>query len=593
MRLKALTLKNFRGYFEETTLEVSDFTSIIGRNDVGKSTLLEALDIFFNGGKPDAGDAHIDHKGEKTQITCRFEDLPTEIIIDATAKTTLVSEYLLNSEGELEIVKEYDLSATKITAKVFARALHPNIKNGEDLLQLSNADLKKRATSLGIDLSSINQRENARIRKAIWNHLDKHSGLNLTELLIPLNKEDAKQIWGLLEKEMPIFALFRADRQSHDNDDEVTDPFNIAIKATVKDFASEIAIIKKKVEDKVTEVVKRTLAKLHEMDPALAASLQPIFTSEPKWDLFKFSLNDDRNIPINKRGSGVRRMILLNFFRAEAEKQQEEAKSPSIIYAIEEPESSQHPDNQRLLINALLDLSRKDKTQVIITTHVPGIAALVPQESVRLVEHDSSRPPRVRSHNTEIMDEIADQLGILPDMPNKQVKLLLYVEGPNDVVFFKKISNLFGIDLATDQRVAFVVAGGGNLKHWVNHQYLKGLGLPEIHIYDRDLTAAYGTHVALVNARGNGDWATLTDKREIENYLHSDAIRGCFGVSITFTDADDVPRLVANACSCSKAEAKKRLCDDVAARMTLPLFHARGATTEIEKWFDEIKKRLI
>lgn len=48
MKLKQLKLKNFRGYNSDTYLEVSDLTALIGKNDAGKSTILEALEIFFN-----------------------------------------------------------------------------------------------------------------------------------------------------------------------------------------------------------------------------------------------------------------------------------------------------------------------------------------------------------------------------------------------------------------------------------------------------------------------------------------------------------------------------------------------------------------
>ncbi|MEY8403925.1 AAA family ATPase [Oscillospiraceae bacterium 44-34] len=49
-------------------------------------------------------------------------------------------------------------------------------------------------------------------------------------------------------------------------------------------------------------------------------------------DVFKsVSITSDENIPINKRGSGSKRLILLNFFRAEVERRQGEvnATSPS------------------------------------------------------------------------------------------------------------------------------------------------------------------------------------------------------------------------------------------------------------------------
>ena len=47
MKLKKLKLKNFRGYSYEVEIEVTDLNVIIGKNDIGKSTILEALDIFF------------------------------------------------------------------------------------------------------------------------------------------------------------------------------------------------------------------------------------------------------------------------------------------------------------------------------------------------------------------------------------------------------------------------------------------------------------------------------------------------------------------------------------------------------------------
>ncbi len=53
----------------------------------------------------------------------------------------------------------------------------------------------------------------------------------------------------------------------------------------------------------------------------------------------------------------MRRLILLNFFRAKAEQLMSDNNRQNAIYAIEEPETSQHPRNQRLLISALQDLA--------------------------------------------------------------------------------------------------------------------------------------------------------------------------------------------------------------------------------------------
>ena len=241
MRLKALKVENFRGYLERTRVSIGDMTAIIGRNDVGKSTLLEALEIFFNEGKPDSDDAHVDGRGKITRISCEFDDLPPEVVIDARVRTTLAAEHLLNQSGALEIVKEYQLDARKIVARVSARAQHPTAKRGHDLLQLNNTQLKKRAKELGVDLTVVDQRVNASIRRAVWASL---GDLALQELLIGLNDEDGKKVWTLLQKEMPAFALFQADRRSRDDDSEVTDPFDAAIKEAVNELEAKFEEIR-------------------------------------------------------------------------------------------------------------------------------------------------------------------------------------------------------------------------------------------------------------------------------------------------------------------------------------------------------------
>ena len=47
MKLKKVRLKNFRGYLD-TTFSVDKLNVIIGKNDVGKSTVIDALDVYFN-----------------------------------------------------------------------------------------------------------------------------------------------------------------------------------------------------------------------------------------------------------------------------------------------------------------------------------------------------------------------------------------------------------------------------------------------------------------------------------------------------------------------------------------------------------------
>ena len=120
----------------------------------------------------------------------------------------------------------------------------------------------------------------------------------------------------------------------------------------------------------------------------LVVQLNGLYVSEnnPCRGRFKsVSIAGDESIPINKRGSGTKRLILLNFFRAGVERRQTEAQTSSVIYAIEEPETSQHSENQKRLIQALSELAKHANVQVIITTHSATIVRALAFNNIRLI----------------------------------------------------------------------------------------------------------------------------------------------------------------------------------------------------------------
>ncbi len=550
MKLAAVILENFRGYRQSTRIDIDDLTAFIGKNDAGKSTILEALEIFFNDSKIERGDACVHAEGNLTiRIACAFTNLPVEIILDSAAKTSLSLEHLLNDKGELEIVKEWDSSGKTLKELVFAVALHPTNVDAADLLTLKNAELKIRVKKLGIPDNLVNLGINGSMRQAIR---DACLPLTLDRKQIPLDKEDAKKVWEQIKPQLPMFALFRSDRPSQDGDEEVQNPLKFAITQALKEMEGDLKKIEDAVRKRATDVAARTLAKLREMDDRLANELKPFFKADPKWDVFKFGLMGDNDIPVNKRGSGVRRLILLNFFRAEAERRRTEKGTLNVIYAIEEPETSQHPDNQRLLVQALKELALDENTQVLVTSHTPGLAGLLPSENLRCVRKQPDGTATVSACNDNDLAVIANELGVLPD---GRIQALVFVEGTNDIEFFERISAILKpdmpdvVDFTRDSRVALVPLGGGSLKQWVAKHYLKNLSLPQVHIYDRDNDnpPKYQPECDAVNARTDGSWAVITTKREMENYLHADAITDGLKVSITFNDMCDVPLIVAKS----------------------------------------------
>ena len=193
---------------------------------------------------------------------------------------------------------------------------------------------------------------------------------------------------------MPIYSLFQSDRKNSDSDDEVQDPLKEAVKEILHNTAIQETLsgVAEEVREKLQDVATNTLQKLKELDPDIADSLSPVIpdVQSLKWqDVFKaVSISGDEDIPINKRGSGVKRLVLLSFFRGEVERRLKSGSNTGVIYAIEEPETSQHEENQRKIVDALIKLSGMPNVQVILTTHSAYV--------VKQLQYNNLRSPIVK-----------------------------------------------------------------------------------------------------------------------------------------------------------------------------------------------------
>jgi predicted ATP-dependent endonuclease of OLD family len=315
----------------------------------------------------------------------------------------------------------------------------------------------------------------------------------------------------------------------------------------------------------------------------------------------------------------VRRLILLSFFRAEVERKLKADNSAGVIYAIEEPETAQHPDNQSMVIETLKELSGKEGCQILLTTHVPGLAGMLPPESIRYISKDAGGDVVIGSGGDEIYRTVADALGVIPDpVAVDALKLLVCVEGPHDVCFLNHISSLLHSHdstipyLEADPRVAIMPLGGSTLKDWARVDYLRKLGKPEWHIYDLDTQTPpkYQEACDTVNARGGGYSARLTGKREMENYLHPDAIAEIYSVSVALNDMDSVPSIVARAVHDAAqtgrgwdelkddrrkekiSAVKRRLNTEVVSKMSIERLKEIDSSDEVIGWFRDLAVRL-
>lgn len=611
VKVRKLKLRNFRGY-EYVTVEFNPRLNVlIGENDVGKSTILDALNIFFNDDvKPEVTDCNIEAEDKEIEITvCFMVDNDKKIILDATNPTSLKDEYILNKEGLLEVTKVINASGksiTKSSIKVYLNTYRPRITDNHLITYKQNdlKDLLKENESQIEDYSEINKSKKADMRKALYKLLINDETEYVEELInIKSIQDDSLKTWDKLRDQLPFYTLFQSDRANTDGDKEVQDPMKAMTKEVLAELQEQLDEIKTEVTKRVEKIGEETIEKLKEFNEDIAEELTTV-PELKNWDsIFRFNLDTDDGVPLNKRGSGVRRLILLSYFRAQAERDAAKSGKRSIIYAIEEPETSQHPKYQQMIIDSLLRISEKNTHQIFITTHTPEIAQMVEKESLILLEKDFNGKPRIVSDEKIKMQRIAKTLGINPTIYSRVV---ICVEGPNDANFLYNINKVIPeynriIDLKKAD-ISIYPLQGGNLLHYVNKNHFRESNIIELHLYDNDVDK-YKETVEKINREKDGRrFAIITQCREMENYIPIKLIEDRFQCNLSdhydsWSEFDLPKQLVDiwdnNNFSDAKEKElaiKKIINGSLTKSITKEMLKEHGVFEEIKGWFEKINE---
>ena len=606
MILKKLKLKNFRGY-KNFELDFNDSINvIIGRNDIGKSTILEALEIFFNSEKfkMEISDLCVYADDGIIAITCCFDVGDGTILIDSTCHTNCADEYLLNEDGLLEIKKTWNCAngnLTKASQKDYIVAYYPTMYDPPLVTEKIRA-LQAKYNTYSTDPScpQANRSVASELRRAIYT-MDLAEPFERRTIDIELSKEDAKNIRDSLYKQFPSYNIFESDRKNTDKDNEIQDPLKAVTKAVLNEMAEEINRMQQQVKERVEEIGHRTIEKLAELNADIADNIHPVVTVKSLDSAFTFELQSDNGIPLNKRGSGVRRLILLSYFRAEAESPITDESDLRLIYAIEEPETSQHPDFQRMILDTLRSISQKPTHQVIITSHTPEIAKLVTPDQLILLRKDDRHQVHAVTDTSEKISGIVKELGILPYATTKTV---IYVEGSNDVNFLmnlnQSIPELKSIIDLKEEEIPLIPLRGGTLVEWINRDYFRGSNLKQVLITDNDVDDYTDLVRDIQLDPGNSRYAWHTRRREMENYLPMESIEAEFGISLAdYAEGwyeRDVPHLLHGLCMLTIRDSHKRevaikgrLNNSITKKLTKADLESIDAWEEIELWFRKIR----
>lgn len=593
MKLRKIKIENFRGY-KENEIKLSDLNVIIGKNDVGKSTMLDALNVFFENEKPLENDTNVYLDNKEIIITCCFKvETNMPIFLDSTesknTQTLLENEYLLDNDGLLQIKKVFEKGKIK---KTFIIANYPN-KWKIPLITLKIDDLKQI-----VDKYKTNKEVKKNIKKSMRDFIFKQEKNNLkfTVQEIEINSKDKDSdiinVYEKLKSKLPKFMLFRADRTNTDKDSEIVDITKAITKNAVSETEQEFENIKQEIKQKIQDFSNLTLEKLKSFNKDIANSLSVKMQDKSLESLFTYEFESDNNIPFNKRGSGIKRLFLLSFFLADAQRQG----NSNMIYAIEEPETSQHPNFQKIIIKTLQTISQNENRQVFITTHTPEIVKLADKDSVIFIKKDENNNITIKQKENLNIKETIESLGLLPYVSYKGV---MFVEGETDIEFFKHLNNIKEFKEIFDiSQITFIaLKGKGNIETWAKQNYLKDSNVKQLYFLDKD-----GEKQKNIEERENVK-LIITQKREIENYYPKDVIENYFkdklGLKQIFTDKnknswdnEDIAKIIYNKSNRFKELDIKNMFNSEKIWEQINYNNLQGLE-EIKGWFKIMKEFFV
>jgi len=527
MYLSKITLTNYRGVKERREINLSRFSSIVGKNDAGKTILLNAIATFLdvrNYAITSTDFNEIDHP-----ITMEFVFTSSELI---EMLKTKISSKVKKNEGLDEFVQDFIFEET-INYK---REVHNQGKSWTSEYILLNDFVKEDLRGIYFksdeEISIIIANNNIQIPVEGKGRNSKAEKIKYIKL--HFSNEPKDNYWILDDMKIgllfPDVEMFKADYGL-----EADTKFKTASVTEIEDYFIREQSRLDVFQNEINTEMQKEAAILKSYMQEYTSNLQDIdITPNIAWkDAIKsvdvsFQFNgDNKFIPMTHKGTGYRRLFMVARFRYLAEKN----KGNNIIYLIEEPETFLHPTAQQDLLKALKELSLDN--QVITTTHSPVFAGATDVNGVILCTKDgqSNYENVIGGNEQEFLFKIIDELGIKPSFNLRDnFDKILFVEGQDDGTFYKLIaSRLLNMDL---KNILILPCGGSSVESFINIEYFKKNGRELFLILDSDKALKVRDpkkpflQQQLVD-KFNTDFgkAYSLRKSNIEYYFHPDALK--------------------------------------------------------------------
>ncbi len=458
LRLKEIHIRNFRSIYDEK-FDLPAFTILVGKNNVGKSNLLEAIRILLEGTGKDIKESDFYDSSNPIEIRAEFENVTSYVELAGNPNASRVRERISqtgtiiiqrksNEAGELSKLEikaaDSDTFSTPTGIDAALKAILPEVIFIEALADVAEEAGGKPSAALGRLLSQV---------------LSK-----LVESVQPQLEVAYKTADQLLNVQMP----FKSGE-------------------SVDERAKELKEIEIEITRNLQETFPTTNIRLNISLPSVKQLLGDVAV------FVREGIHED---PYFRKGHGLQRCLYLSLLRALATRGRQlsegKIKRPFIIL-FEEPELFLHPDGQIKMRDALTTISQYD--QVIVSTHSPFIVAPDAVDKVIRIETISQAgfvAPRTKRYgpiNKDGLGLTENQLFALLGVQRSSKFLfsrgVLLVEGTGDEHLVSAIAKKLSIPSLEEREITIVESGGkGRIFKFMS--FLQLLGLKVYGLVDLD-----------------------------------------------------------------------------------------------------------